>query len=141
MRDRGRQNARLSGYVAQSAHCTTRLKLTSPDFLPSRWASGFTHRPPTRNVVPAGIAVQTPSGDLLFRQYSFYGSTEYNYALGSATLFHHNGRTVGFFDTYDFNHRAGGRTAGSQFITQAIGALSPAFSKAFNITYGWYEAM
>ena len=66
------------------------------------------------------------------KTFSFYNSSEYNAALGVATLYYDSsGSAVGFCDTYNFN--VGNRTLAAEIATR-IGAYIP--GQAYNIYYG-----
>jgi hypothetical protein len=69
---------------------------------------------------------------------SFYSSSEYDKAFGTATLYYNTkGNIVGFYDRYDFDSQPRGqRTLKNEIITRAVNFVSPKSATPFSIRYG-----
>jgi RHS repeat-associated protein len=72
------------------------------------------------------------------RNVSFYSSTEYDKAFGTATVYYNaKGNVVGFYDYYDFDSKPWGqRSTKNEIITRAVEFVSPNNAKPFSIRYG-----
>ena len=73
------------------------------------------------------------------RVVSFYSSSEYDKAFGTATLYYNSkGNIIGFFDHYDFDSKPWGeRSVKNELITRAVETFSPSEAKDFKIRYGY----
>jgi hypothetical protein len=70
---------------------------------------------------------------------SFYASSEYDKAFGSATVYYNpKGNVVGFYDRYDFDSQpwGQGRSIKNEIITRAVNLVSPQSATPFSIRYG-----
>ena len=73
------------------------------------------------------------------RVVDFYGSAEYDKALGRATIYYNNkGRTVGFSDYYDFDPKNWGvRSTGNEIKTRMVYAAGVVYGASpYAISYG-----
>ena len=70
---------------------------------------------------------------------SLYGSNEYDYAFGTATIYMNSeGNIVEFYDFYDFDSKSvGQRSFQSELKTRTVSYFSPDTAKPFAIRYGY----
>jgi len=70
------------------------------------------------------------------QQISLYGSPEYDYALGKATVSPNNSAPTGLRDDYNFDPRPwGDRGDLAEIVTRAVNYLAPSTAKNFTIGY------
>lgn len=86
-----------------------------------------------------GVKITLNGHEYVAKTISFYSSSRYDKAVGTATmLYDPNGNAVGFYDRYDFDPKSwGDRSISAESITRLVLAAS-AFSNAkdFNVYYG-----
>ena len=98
--------------------------------------------PKSFNQTPVTL-LDAPSGNVVGhgskRAVSFYSSSEYDKAFGTATLYYNSkGNIIGFFDHYDFDSKPWGeRSVKNELITRAVETVSPSEAKDFKIRYGY----
>ena len=98
--------------------------------------------PKSSNQTPVTL-LDAPSGNVVGhgskRAVSFYSSSEYDKAFGTATLYYNSkGNIIGFFDHYDFDSKPWGeRSVKNELITRAVETVSPSEAKDFKIRYGY----
>ena len=98
--------------------------------------------PKSSNQTPVTL-IDAPSGKVVGhgskRAVSFYSSSEYDKAFGTATLYYNSkGNIIGFFDHYDFDSKPWGeRSVKNELITRAVETVSPSEAKDFKIRYGY----
>jgi hypothetical protein len=85
-----------------------------------------------------------PYAKIYEQQYTFYGNSVYDAALGRATLYfsspnpgmNYSSDLVGFYDFYDFDTKPWGtRSAKNEIKTRGVRYFSPSTAKAFAIRY------
>ena len=98
--------------------------------------------PKSSNQTPVTL-LDAPSGNVVGhgskRAVSFYSSSEYDKAFGTATLYYNSkGNIIGFFDHYDFDSKPWGeRSVKNELITRAVETVSSSEAKDFKIRYGY----
>ena len=86
------------------------------------------------DILSKAVAVKITNDYVLL---SLYGSSTYDYAIGSATLYYSSENSqLSFYDKYDFDPQPFGvRSYGAEWVTTFTSIASPSTARSFEIRY------